>query len=243
MQIVQASNGDKMKAMNAYWVFLLMSMSHLANSANAPYQWETHKWDKSYNTAHNAQYLTQLEQDIISQLNRARAEPKTYAKTYIKPRAAFFNGLYYKEPDTADNFLGIKTHEGSQLIDETVNALNKTTGIGLLMPNKALHKAARRHAVDQSKTGSTGHNGSDNSTPKIRIEHEGTWTVTMGENIMYGPNTGRDVVAGLLVDDGVPSRGHRINILNAAFTVVGVACSSHPKYRTVCVMDFAGGME
>jgi uncharacterized protein YkwD len=45
------------------------------------------------------------------------------------------------------------------------------------------------------------------------------------------------------VDDGVPSRGHRKNIYDAQFLVIGVATGKHPGIRTICVMDFTGGYE
>jgi uncharacterized protein YkwD len=49
------------------------------------------------------------------------------------------------------------------------------------------------------------------------------------------------VVIGLLVDDGVPSRGHRHNILSADARFAGVGCGHHTEYGTMCVIDFAGG--
>ena len=115
--------------------------------------------------------------------------------------------------------------------------------MALLDPNASLYKAAQRHAQDQGKTGETGHSGSDGSTPRSRIEAEGQWIITIGENISYGGQLGCNVVVQLLMDDGVPNRGHRKNIFNPKFTLVGVACESHPVFRMVCVMDLAGGMK
>ena len=48
------------------------------------------------------------------------------------------------------------------------------------------------------------------------------------------------IAISLLVDDGVASRGHSRNLLDKAFTLIGVAVGPRPVYRHMCVMDFAG---
>jgi uncharacterized protein YkwD len=77
-----------------------------------------------------------------------------------------------------------------------------------------------------------------------RIKRHGQWTVAIGEAISYGPyriDRGRDVIAQLLVDDGVPGRGHRKTIFDTDYRLAGVSCGSHPLFATTCVIDFAGG--
>jgi hypothetical protein len=44
------------------------------------------------------------------------------------------------------------------------------------------------------------------------------------------------MVMALLIDDGIPSRGHRKNILNPSYGLIGVAAGQHPEYRIVCVI-------
>ena len=38
-----------------------------------------------------------------------------------------------------------------------------------------------------------------------------------GENISYGSPDGEDVVESLFIDDGIPSRGHRDNLMDPNF--------------------------
>lgn len=71
----------------------------------------------------------------------------------------------------------------------------------------------------------------------------GQWRVSAAENIDYGSSEARQVVISLIVDDGVAGRGHRKNIFDASFRVVGAACGPHQRYRQVCVIDYAGGFE
>ena len=63
----------------------------------------------------------------------------------------------------------------------------------------------------------------------------------MAENISYGGNTARGVIIQLIVDDGVSSRGHRVNMFNPAYRFVGVGCGIHARLGDLCVMEFSAG--
>ena len=43
------------------------------------------------------------------------------------------------------------------------------------------------------------------------------------------------------MDDGVASRGHRSNIMNPAFKVLGCNSGQHSNYKTMTCIDYAGG--
>ncbi|MDR3236906.1 MAG: hypothetical protein LBT84_00205, partial [Spirochaetia bacterium] len=41
-------------------------------------------WGNTLDTARDADYLSEIEKNIIFELNKARSDPKRYAETYIK---------------------------------------------------------------------------------------------------------------------------------------------------------------
>jgi len=195
-------------------------------------------WDKEkIDTVTKSNYLNQLEKNIIIELNKVRTNPSKYSELYIEPMCQYFNGTLYQYP----NEIALRTKEGVSAVNECIRFLNSVTPIEALHPSEGLYKAAKNHMDDQSKTGQTGHTGSDGSSMSQRIDRYGKWEKIIGENIAYGPTDAQWIVTGLLVDDGVPSRGHRKNIFNPEFKVIGVSYGVHPKIRTVTVMDFAGG--
>ena len=61
----------------------------------------------------------------------------------------------------------------------------------------------------------------------------------VAEVITYGSRTAADVVRQLVVDDGVPDRGHRTILFDPEFRFAGVACAPHPEYREACVVALA----
>lgn len=195
--------------------------------------------NKELNTAAKVSYLSELEKEVVYEINLFRSNPSAYATNFIAPLAKHYNNGLLNYPGES---ISIRTSEGVNALHECVRELKKASPIGILQPNEALSKAARDHQKDQKKTGRTGHTGSDRSDVKKRIERYGTWQHTIAENIAYGNSSARQIVIFLLIDDGVKSRGHRKNLLNDNFKLLGVAFGNHPKYRTMCVMDFAGGM-
>jgi len=172
-------------------------------------------------------------------MNKVRTDPKKYAELYLKPRLQYFSGKNYSVPGQ----IRIVTEEGATAVNVCITALSKAASVGVLKPEKGLSLAAKDHAADQSKTGQIGHNGSDKSTPETRMRRYGVFagSWTYGENIAYGDTTGREIVCSLLIDDGVPSRGHRTNIMNKAFTQTGVGYGTHTQYRTSCTITYANG--
>ena len=61
------------------------------------------------------------------------------------------------------------------------------------------------------------------------------------ENISAGEDEARAVVIQLIVDDGVPGRGHRTNLFNPDLHQAGAGSAPHREYRVVTVIDYADG--
>jgi uncharacterized protein YkwD len=165
-------------------------------------------------TARDVYYLSDLEKDIILEMNLVRSDPRKYAEMYINPNL----GAYAKE-----------------CFEELMNSESRP----VLFPKKGLSQAAKDHVADTGPKGIVDHDGTDGSTMSSRISRYGTWGIGASENISCGYNTAREIVLQLLIDDGVESRGHRRNIMNKNSRYVGVAAGLHAKYRYMCVQDFA----
>jgi uncharacterized protein YkwD len=195
--------------------------------------------DSKLNTAANARYLSPIEKEVVLEINRFRSAPAKYANKYIAPLAKYYKNKLLNYPGDKTT---IRTREGVKALHECVQELQTATPQPVLQPSKILTKSANDLQKHQARTGKTGHAGNNNSTLKERIERYGEWQVQIAENIAYGNTSARQIVVFLLIDDGVKNRGHRKNLLNPDLKIVGVSFGKHPVYKTMCVMDFAGGI-
>ncbi|MDJ0893380.1 MAG: CAP domain-containing protein [Gammaproteobacteria bacterium] len=186
----------------------------------------------------SASYLSDLEAGVLKEMNLARTEPRRYAE-FLEERRRFFRGNRFERPGE----IAIMTHEGVSAVDEAIAFLRRLKPVGALRPSQGMSRAARDHVQDQGPSGGSGHRGSNGSQMCDRSNRYGRWAGKIGENISYGPSDARDVVLQLIVDDGIRARGHRDNIFDPEFKVVGVACGGHSKYRAMCVMTFAAGYD
>ncbi len=181
-------------------------------------------------------YLTDLESEVVEEMNLARSEPGRYAQ-FLEERRQYYRGRRFERPGQ----VAIITNEGVSAVDEAIDFLRRAKPVGALRPSKGMSTAAKDHVRDQGPSGGTGHRGNDGSQMSDRVKHYGRWTGKIGENISYGRSDARDVVIQLIVDDGIRTRGHRRNMFDPEFRVVGVACGEHVAYRAMCVMTFATG--
>ena len=179
-------------------------------------------------------YLSALEAGVLREMSLARTEPARYAE-FLEERRQYYRGRRFKRPGE----ITIITNEGVSAVDEAIEFLRRIKPVGALRPSQGMSTAAKDHVRDQGPSGGTGHRGNDGSQMSDRVKHYGRWTGKIGENISYGRSDARDVVIQLIVDDGIRTRGHRRNMFDPEFRVVGVACGEHSGYGAMCVMTFA----
>ena len=190
---------------------------------------------------HQAAYLSRLEHGILTEHNLVRENPREYA-AHLEAWLQYFEGTLLQFPGE----IPLRTQEGATAVEEAADFLKSVPRIDTLRTSRGLSRAAADHVSDQGPLGAIGHDGTDGSKPWDRSSRYGTWLGSVGENIAFGTyddDSGRRIVMQLLIDDGVPERGHRSNIFNQDFRVAGVACGKHATYEVMCVIVYAGGYQ
>ena len=61
-----------------------------------------------------------------------------------------------------------------------------------------------------------------------------------GENLSFHCDDAKEVMIQLIVDDGVTNRGHRENIFNNEFRVIGCFTGDHKDFGSMTAIDYAG---
>lgn len=184
--------------------------------------------------------MNAYEWDFVEWQNKYRTNPQL-AVDDLKVRLTLFDQgtntlkLPGREPIiTAEGALGVQN-----AIDYFTDLVTKKTKLKPLAQSKGLYLAALDHANDLGENGTVSHTGKDGSTYQSRTDKFGKSEGDLAENISLGEPSGKDAILSLLVDDGVPDRGHRINAMNPKLTLVGVANKDHKTYKQVLVVDYA----
>jgi len=163
-----------------------------------------------------------LDSAVLNELNFARTQPQAYARVL---------------EDESQRSRASGAYDDPAAFREAVAFLERQQPLPPLSADDALAEAALDHAALQARDGGFGHGGDEPLSQRLR--RYGAFASLMAEDIAYGYADPREVVSQLIVDSGVPGRGHRANIFNPTFRTLGVACGPHPTYGVMCVTDFA----
>ncbi len=155
--------------------------------------------------------MTRIEQEMLDEINLMRSDPPAYIP-YIQDYLE-----YYEREGFAD--VGQEEATARELITQ----LQQLRSLPPLQSHEELYQLARRHGEDLRKKGSlwgNPHTGIDGSSFDDRLKRD-TRIHQGAENIgSYHPSV-RYLLASLLVDAGVPGRGHRLNLLDRRWKLIG----------------------
>lgn len=156
----------------------------------------------------------QLERAALDEINWVRAHPAQYADQ-------------------------LRDAPQTRATDEAIDFLERRAPAPPLQFNASLRLSAAAHAADEGEHGAFTHTGSDGSSAGERMRRAGVWAGMMAEEMSAGEETADDIVRQLIIDEGVPDRGHRKDLMDPFLRQAGVGCASHPVYGVVCVIDLA----
>jgi uncharacterized protein YkwD len=136
----------------------------------------------------------------------------------------------------------LRTKEGAEAVKEAIEFLKKQPQVPPLKWSVQMAQASEDHAKDIGPKGLIQHDSSDNKTGvKERLRKYGTVIACYGENLSFCCETANEVLLQLIVDDGVPNRGHRENIFNKEFNFMGCFTTQHKDFDQMTCIDYAGG--
>ena len=174
-----------------------------------------------------------FEAAVLDELNAMHADPGDYSESLRDYRDRFDGLIVYGEDGESD----FQTREGVRPVDEAIGALRRAGPLPQLREGRLLAQAAADHVAAQSRSGEVGHY-SRGRDPAARLVARGGGRY-VSEVITYGHSDPESVIRQLLVDDGVPGRGHRFELLSARYRYAGVACGPHPRWRSMCVIELS----
>jgi hypothetical protein len=198
------------------------NVKHLAtpNAAivSSPLVLYSSEWGKAQylacNTAKNALFLSKTEKELIYILNLLRCNPKLFAQTVLPKYAV-------------ENNMGTTPASGNyQSLKDTLLVMPE---LNLLKPDKKCYISAFCHASSTGAAGLTGHDRKNDDCLEKRFFN--------GECIDYGYSDALAILMHLMIDEGVPSLGHRY-ICISRYNKIGVSIQPHIAYRHCAVLDF-----
>lgn len=191
-------------------------------------------WDiEKLDTGKESSLVSQLERDVLLTINMARTNPSKYSSDFVEPLLNSYDGNVQIIDGVRYSY-----REGKVAVQEAVNFLKNQSPLSVLKYNVGLHLGAKDHVKDAGANGVKGHVGTDKSEFWDRVNRYGK-LYGGGEIIDYSRDKPVSVVNSFIIDEGVPSRGHRKIIFDFDNTEFGASCGYHSKSNIMCVVEFA----
>jgi hypothetical protein len=176
-----------------------------------------------------------IEANIFEELKKLRFNPVFFLEELQRRRASVVGSTLWCGGSA------VRLAEGPSVIDEAIDAV-KQFCMHFKAPKTAqleagLSLAARDLGLDLGPKGLVCQRGTDESTVSDRVSRYGSWDLTVSEIALFG-TAGYDpvdVIAQILINDGVPSRIHQKALLNVELAHIGICVVPHTK-ATTCVI-------
>lgn len=159
----------------------------------------------------NKSGMNLLELKVVELLNDVRKDPKGFEEHIIAPML--------KEAPKDEYLITLSA---------TLKEMNPA---GELIGNKKLYQSAFCHAKEIGSKGLRTH-----ERQSTLCKEKKTFN---GECISFGKGKPSDILIQLLVDQGVPSYGHRKICLDSAYKEIGVSVEKHSIWGRCAVLDFS----
>jgi uncharacterized protein YkwD len=156
-------------------------------------------------------FATREEKNAYHYLNYARTKPKEFCEKFVVPNWDKSNSYH----------------------NSLVKTLRAMAPVPPVFPEFRLFQSALCHARTSGKTGYVGHDRQKDPRTGSSCN-----SFFMGECCSYGRNNGLGIILQLLIDNGVPSLGHREICLSRGYTNVGISIQPHEGYNYNTVLDF-----
>lgn len=76
----------------------------------------------------------------------------------------------------------------------------------------------------------------------VRVNKYAEWDGHISESVEYCYGDPQELIINLLIDDGIPLRGNRKNILNPEFNAFGIGLASHKDANLVAVFTYGSNI-
>lgn len=160
---------------------------------------------------------TASEKEVLEYINQVRTNPQLFLENIA---LQYINNNGFSRNSYAKSLIG---------------ELEKLDAMQPLKFEKSLQEMSVNFAKKAGIKGWIGHRRVNQ-----RFEEYADHVDLTAENLQYGFNEPLDIVMDLLIDTDVPNLGHRKNILDPNFSIIGVSIEKHKSYEFITVMTFGG---
>jgi len=202
-------------------------------------QADAQKWTdaefRKANTAANASYLSNEEKNIVMYMNLIRIDGEKFYYTFLEDYINNYNAKVRKY----SNYNELRITRNNSYYTSLLKHLRGIKNFRMFYPDDKLTSLSRSHAQDLNRNNLDTHESSNGDKFSKRLSRYFP-NKAMSENIDFGYSNSLDIVCHLLLDCGVPSLGHRFNLLDQKYKLntVGISIQPHPSYTWCAVIDF-----